>query len=52
MNNQLHVVPELTVGVLVARVEVLRGWGCGVGRGGGGVEHPLGEVRGVRYTGE
>jgi hypothetical protein len=33
-----------------AWVEVLKGWGCGVG--GGTVDRPLGEVRVVRYRGE
>jgi hypothetical protein len=46
---------ELTDEILTAWVEVLKGWGCGVGRrqrGGGTVDRPLGEVRGVRYRGE
>ncbi len=40
---------ELTIGILEAWVEVLKGWGCGVG---GTVDRQLDEVRGVRHRGE
>ncbi len=40
----------MTVGILEAWVEVLKGWGCGLG--GGRVDRQLGEVRSVRYRGE
>ncbi len=60
MAPRLHMVQEvtargLTVGVLGAWVEVLRGWRCGMGgggRGGKSVDRRLGEVRGARYRGE
>ncbi len=62
MAPQLHMVREvtacvLTVGVLEAWVEVLRGWRRGVGKGGGGgggarvsVDRRLGEVRGTEAS--
>ena len=55
MAPRLHMVQEvtaygLTVGILEAWVEVLRGWRRGVG--GVSVDRRLGEVRGARYRGE